>query len=87
MELFTSFCIIDAEPVPFVHGFVIIHQFSRSIISYEPNDIIFAISLFRKTFMSFKVRVNPVHSDEGLTLETSVFESFTVASLPYRPCG
>ena len=25
--------------------------------------------------------------DEGLTLETSVFESFTVANLPYRPCG
>ena len=36
-------------------------------------------------------RVNPlvrvIHSDEGLTLETSVFESFTVANLPYRPCG
>ena len=28
-----------------------------------------------------------VHSDEGLTLETSVFESFTVANLLYRPCG
>ena len=26
-------------------------------------------------------------TDEGLTLETSVFESFTVANLPYRPCG
>ena len=26
-------------------------------------------------------------NDEGLTLETSVFESFTVANLPYRPCG
>ena len=25
--------------------------------------------------------------DERLTLETSVFESFTVANLPYRPCG
>ena len=25
------------------------------------------------------------HSDEGLTIETSVFESFTVANLPYRP--
>ena len=24
-------------------------------------------------------------SDEGLTLETSVFESFTVANLPHRP--
>ena len=33
---------------------------------------------------SFSVRI---HSDEGLTLETSVFESFTVANLPYRPCG
>ena len=28
-----------------------------------------------------------IHSDEGLTLETSVFESFTVANLPNRPCG
>ena len=28
-----------------------------------------------------------IQSDEGLTLETSVFESFTVANLPYRPCG
>ena len=28
-----------------------------------------------------------MHSDEGLTLEMSVFESFTVANLPYRPCG
>ena len=28
-----------------------------------------------------------LNSDEGLTLETSVFESFTVANLPYRPCG
>ena len=28
-----------------------------------------------------------IHSDVGLTLETSVFESFTVANLPYRPCG
>ena len=26
------------------------------------------------------------HSDEGLTLETSVFESFTVVNL-LRPCG
>ena len=28
-----------------------------------------------------------IHSDEGLTLETLVFEPFTVANLPYRPCG
>ena len=28
-----------------------------------------------------------IHSDEGLTLETSIFESFTVANLPYRLCG
>ena len=40
--------------------------------------------LFRH--MSLK-RMNQIHSDEGLTLETSVFESFTVANLPYRPCG
>ena len=28
-----------------------------------------------------------IHSDEGLTLETSVFEYFTVANSPHRPCG
>ena len=28
-----------------------------------------------------------IHSYEGLTLETSVFESFTVTNLPYRPCS
>ena len=28
-----------------------------------------------------------IHSDQGLTLETSVFECFTVGNLPYRPCG
>ena len=28
-----------------------------------------------------------LRSDEGLTLETSVFDSFTVDNLPYRPCG
>ena len=44
--------------------------------------------------MSLKQRINLnhnistlFHSDEGLTLETSVFEFFTVANLPYRPCG
>ena len=30
---------------------------------------------------------SPIHSDEGLTLETLLFESFTMANLPYRPCG
>ena len=30
--------------------------------------------------------IRQIHSDEGLTLETSVFESFTVANLAYRPC-
>ena len=33
-----------------------------------------------KEYFLFKI-----HSDEGLTLQTSVFESFTVANLPYRP--
>ena len=28
-----------------------------------------------------------IHSDEGLTLETWVVKSFTVANLPYQPCG
>ena len=28
-----------------------------------------------------------IHSDEGLTLTTSVFESFAVTNLHYRPCG
>ena len=43
-----------------------------------------------KAFDSFAIRQansGQIHSDEGLTLETSVFESFTVANLPYRPCG
>ena len=31
-------------------------------------------------------KISPsIHSDEGLTLETSVFEFYTVANLPYRP--
>ena len=36
---------------------------------------------------SFELGMTRIHSDEGLTLETSVFESFTVANLPYRPRG
>ena len=32
-------------------------------------------------------KVNRIHSDEGLKLETSVFEYFTVANLPYCLCG
>ena len=28
-----------------------------------------------------------IYTDEGLKVETSVFESCTVANLPYRPCG
>ena len=28
-----------------------------------------------------------IDTDEGLTLETSVFKSFMVANLPYQPCG
>ena len=31
--------------------------------------------------------INVIHSDEGLRLETSAFKCFTVANLPYRPCG
>ena len=27
------------------------------------------------------------HSDKGLKFEMSVFQSFTVANLPYWPCG
>ena len=39
----------------------------------------------RYTLLEEKGNLNP--SGEGLTLETSVLESFTVAYLPYRPCG
>ena len=43
------------------------------------------------SLMGFLPSVSPssdwIHSDLGLTLETSVLESFTVANLPYRPCG
>ena len=43
---------------------------------------------FREANICFDARLFVrIHSDEGLTLETSVFESFTVANLPYRPCG
>ena len=28
-----------------------------------------------------------IHSDEGLKLDMSVFDSFMVANLPYLPCG
>ena len=41
--------------------------------------------IFKKNYMQDDDET--IHSDEGLTLETSVFESFTVANLPYRPCG
>ena len=44
------------------------------------------ISLHLKFHLASQLMVS-IHSDEGLTLETSVFESFTVANLPYRPCG
>ena len=29
------------------------------------------------------MQLKTIHSDEGLKLETSIFESFTVANLPY----
>ena len=44
----------------------------------------------RKTCKQVYMAEKPIykiHSDEELKLETSVFESFTVANLPYRPCG
>ena len=49
---------------------------------YQRSEIVIVIDIIvRQPF----VRV--IYSDEGLTLETSVSESFTVANLPYRPCG
>ena len=46
------------------------------------------ISLHRHICVTYLQQVlSLIHSDEGLTLKTSVFESFTVANLPYRPCG
>ena len=41
----------------------------------------------KESSKSCKHLVRLIHSDEGLKLETSVSESFTVANLPYRPCG
>ena len=41
-------------------------------------------SLFIQIAVVFCLRA--IHSDERLTLETSVFESFTVTYLPYLPC-
>ena len=50
----------------------------------------FDFSIFR-TFSEgeprFKIFGRQLQYDEGLKLETSVFESFTVANLPYGPCG
>ena len=53
-------------------------------------DILFALEM--KVLHRTRAHLNVhyyslIHSDEGPTLETSVFESFTVANLPYRPCG
>ena len=48
---------------------------------------------WNKPLISVTVRIGQlryfkmIHSDEGLTLETSVLKSFTVANLPYRICG
>ena len=52
-----------------------------------PWSVIY-ISRLLYLYNSYSITLTPrIHSDEGLTLETSVFESFTVANLPYRPCG
>ena len=48
----------------------------KSVINYKVDKV-------KATVKDSKTNV----SDEGLTLETLVFESFTVANLPYRPCG
>ena len=32
-------------------------------------------------------KTSEILSDEGLNLETSIFESFTVVNLPQRPCS
>ena len=49
---------------------------------------VFVVSAAHTRFRALSLRQSEsIHSDEGLTLETSVFESFTVANLPYRPCG
>ena len=48
------------------------------------------VVLFLRTFRALALRQSESsHSDEGRTgtLETEVFESFTVANLPYRPSG
>ena len=53
------------------------HVFVRMVGEVETSR-----DWFRSVF-----NLSLIHSDEGLTLETSVLESFTVANLPYRPCG
>ena len=47
----------------------------------------FCVLIWYRYWKSLELSCGMIHSDEGLTLETSVFESFTVANLPYRPCG
>ena len=65
-------------------------------MSYNSRVIVLVISTWRLADLKSLARLLPDlhstqsyyhYSDEGLTLETSVFESFTVANLPYRPCG
>ena len=43
---------------------------------------IFGQSRVMPTEQGYDLRTLRIHCDEGLTLETSVFESFTVANLP-----
>ena len=54
----------------------------------ETRELVFWVLAFRQSSGSCLQipSEETIHTDEGLKLETSVFESFT-ANLPYWPCG
>ena len=56
-------------------------------INYQPQGRKDLLATVKKSKTDDSSVSPSIHSDEGLTVETSVFEFFTVANLPYRPCG
>ena len=67
-------------------------SWSTNILLYTPNLKCSRFSPQTRVFVypslsCFHVGSVFIHSDEGLTPESLVFESFTVANLPHRPCG
>ena len=71
-----------------VHTFHLFRFFSSiSLTSFLPRPSSLTPFLCHSLTLTLTHFVRVILSDEGLTLETSVFESFTVVNLPYGPCG